>query len=259
MANVKRVPTQFVISAFVTEDAVDEVEKAVMDLEFESKQVLCTNMAVVKKDIAGKMSIKEMGSPSALKRDKRVGSLVGGLALMMIGKAGAIMGQSKGGAISTYGADHVQGMEKERLQELGDALPPGCSAIVLVFDEVFVDKEKGEAFLAEFKASTDTLLGDMSAKISESLKKGSNITYQIAIDEEGVTATRAIIGKDAANISEILLTPDVATIHRKVITPDMYASTRAAMTSSLCMYTTRTITDDEMQIEAGIVRDSSPK
>jgi uncharacterized membrane protein len=258
MANVKRVPTQFLISAFTKEDTVDEIEKAVMDMEFESKQVLCTNMAVVKKDIAGKMSIKEMGSPSALKRDKRVGSLVGGLALMMIGKAGTQIGQSKGGAISTVAAENVQGMDKEKLHELGDALLPGCSAIVLVFDEVFIDKERGEAFLAEYKASTETLIGDISAKIAESLKKGCNITYQIAIDEDGVTATREIVGESAANFTEVLLTGDgTAAIHRRVISPELYASTRAAMTSSLCMYTTRTITEDELQIEAGII-DSSP-
>jgi uncharacterized membrane protein len=258
MANVKRVPTQFVISAFTKEDTVDDIEKAVMDMEFESKQVLCTNMAVVKKDIAGKLSIKEMGSPSALQRhDKRVGSLVGGLALMMMGQAGSLEGQKKGGAISTVAAENVQGMDKEKLHELGDALLPGCSAIVLVFDEVFIDKEKGEAFLAEYKASTETLVGDIAAKVHESLKKGCNITYQIAIDEDGVTATREIIGENAANFTEILLTPDAAAIHRRVISPELYASTRAAMTGSLCMYTTRTITEDEMQIEAGIVHDTS--
>ena len=251
--NAKRVPTQFVVSAFTKEDTVDEIEKVVMDAEFESKQVLCTNMAVAKKDIAGKIQIKEMGSPGSLKRDKRVGSLVGGLALMLAGPSGLLTGEKKGGAISSYGAEHVQGMDKDKLKMLGDALEPGCSAIVLVFDEVFVDLQEGQAFLEQYRASQESLVQEMSAKISEALKAGNNITYQIVLDDEGMTATREIVGPKAADFSEILLTPDAAAVHKRHITPELYASTRAAMTSSMCLYTAREITDDEMQIESGAV------
>ena len=37
----KRIPTQFIVAAFTTEDAVDKVEREIMDMEFEAKQV-CT-------------------------------------------------------------------------------------------------------------------------------------------------------------------------------------------------------------------------
>jgi uncharacterized membrane protein len=262
----KRIPTQFIVSAFTREDGVDQVEKDIMDAEWESKTVLCTNMAVVKKDIAGKVQVKEMGNPNALK-GKPVGHLVGGFALLLLGDEGVKAGAAKRGSISSYGVSHVEGMDKDRLAKVADALPPGSSACIVVFDEVFVDCQDGKEFLTKYKASTDGSFDDMATQISESLSAGNNISYHFVIDENGVTETRKIAGADAANVQEILLKPggvmlfdetDVrasgTVVQRtKVITPELYTSTRTAMRQSTVEYETRTLIDDIMETEAGVM------
>lgn len=262
----KRIPTQFVVAAYTTEAAVDDVQKEIMDAEFESKQVLCTNMAIVKKDIAGKLNICELGNPEAL-HGKPVGGhkLLGGLSLLVLGHA-APKAAGLGASISKYGAAHVEGMDKKTLGKIGTALKPGTSAAILVFDEVFVDTAADADFLKDYKRSTDEIALEMANKIEESLKAGQNILYHFAIDETGVAMSREIEGADAASISDILITPlgvvektvdvrasgTVATRNR-IITPDLYASTRAAMTQSTVAYTAREITDDSVEVEAGIV------
>ena len=262
----KRIPTQFVVAAFTTEDAVDKVEREIMDAEFESKQVLCTNMAVAKKDIAGKLQIKEMGNPAAL-HGKPVGGqkLLGGFSLLLLGK-GTEKAADLGGSISKYGAANVEGMDKDRLGKIGAALLPGTSAAILVFDEVFVDVAEDKDFLKDYKTSTDAISDEMVAKIEESLKAGKDITYHFAVDELGVAMTREIEGAGASSIADVLITPigvvtknvDVRAsgtmaTRTRLITPDLYASTRAAMTKSTVAYTARAITEDTVEIEAGMV------
>jgi len=157
-------------------------------------------------------------------------------------------------------------MDKETLGKVGAALKPGTSAMILVFDEVFVDVAEDADFLKDYKASTDSIATKMAAKIEESLKAGKDITYHFAIDENGVAMSREIEGAGAASISEILITPlgvvtenvDVrasgtAAARTRVITPDLYSSTRAAMTKSTVAYTARAITEDTVEIEAGMV------
>lgn len=262
----KRIPTQFVVSAFTKEDDVDQVEKEIMDAEWESKRVLCTNMAVVKKDIAGKVQVKEMGNPNALK-GKPVGRLVGGFALLLLGDEGVKAGAAKRGSISSYGVSHVEGMDKDRLAKVADALPPGSSACIIVFDEVFVDCQDGKEFLTNYKASTDAIFEDVATQISESLSAGKNISYHFVIDENGVTETREIVGADAANVKEIVLKPGgIMTLnetdlrasgtvvqHNKVITPELYSSTRIAMRQSMVEYEARTLIDDIEETEAGVM------
>lgn len=263
----KRIPTQFVVAAFTTEDAVDKVEREIMDAEFESRQVLCTNMAVVKKDVAGRLKIKEMGNPEALHGKLPAGGqkLLGGLSLLLLGKK-TQKAARLGGSISQYGASNVQGMDKDKLGKIGAALMPGTSAMILVFDEVLVDVVQSADFLHDYKAGTDAMATDIAGKIEESLQAGKDVTYHFVIDEAGVSMTRRIEGTDATSISNVVMTPlgivdkqvDVRAsgtlaTRTRVITPDLYASTRAAMTKSTVAYTAREITDDTLEIEAGMV------
>lgn len=261
----KRIATQFIVAAFTTEDAVDLVEKEIMDMEFEAKQVLCTNMAIAKCDIAGKIKIKEMGNPSSLhSKPEGVQKLLGGLSLLLNGKGSAKAAQL-GGSISQYGASHVQGMDKARLEQIAAALKPGTSAAILVFDEVLVDTAANVEFLKDYKESTESIANQVAAKIDQALHEGKNINFHFCVDENGVAMSREIEGTDGSvSVADTLLTPmgfiakevdvrasgTVATRER-ILTPDLYSSTRAAMRGSLVSYTAREITQDHVQIDAG--------
>jgi uncharacterized membrane protein len=198
----KRIATQLIVAAFNSEEGVDDVEKEIMDQEFESKQILCTNMAVAKRDIAGKITIKEMGNPSALQgKPNRAKNILGGLSLLLSGSKGTAKAANLGGSFSAYGATQLQGMNKNSLEKIGAALKPGSSAIILVFDEVLVETtDTNAAFLQEYQEATDEIASDVAAKIDDALNKGQNVTFHFCIDENGVAMTREVKGADSVSM-----------------------------------------------------------
>jgi hypothetical protein len=86
----------------------------------------------------------------------------------------------------------VEGMEKSKLKTLGSSLEPGTSAIVAVFGEVVVKKSKHKAMLKEVKEGTDEIVKMMGEEISQSLKDGNDIAYVLAVDEDGIMATKMV-------------------------------------------------------------------
>ena len=81
------------------------------------KQVLVTNMAIAKRDIAGITTIREMGNPSALQgKHNRAKSIIGGLTLLLGGSKTTAKAANLGGSFSMYGATQLQGMNKVRSQ-----------------------------------------------------------------------------------------------------------------------------------------------
>lgn len=266
----KRIPLQLVIAAFQSEEAADGVEKAIAEAEFDSKQAIVTNMAVAKKDASGAMTVKELGHPSALQAAKAgglVGGLLGGASMILLGPLGIAAGASAGGAtgaaLAHYGASQIEGMDKDKLAKFGNALEPGCSGAVLVFDEVIVSQADYQQAMTEYKESTDALLEQMSAKISENLKAGNAIAYHLAFGEDGMVGHRMIVGPDAAKIAEIVLTPEglaaaeVSSTETSIrvnaaeVTPEGMAAARARLTSSVCAYEVAVATEDAAVYEAG--------
>lgn len=262
----KRIPTQFIVAAYPSEHEVDKVEQEIMNMEFEAKQVLCTNIAVAKCDVAGRISIKEMGNASAIQKKPGAGKILGNLALLFTGK-GTSKAAALGGSFSQYGASHIQGMDKQSLEKIAAALKKGTSAAILVFDEVLLDTEANVDFLREYKESTDSIVNEVAAKIDEALHAGKQITFHFCIDENGVAMTKEILGDDGMGVTDALLTPmgfiskevDVRAsgtlrTRERIITPDLYSSTRASLRGSTVAYTARAITEDTAEIEAGVFK-----
>lgn len=267
----KRLATQVVIAAFQDEEAVDRIEKMVCDAEWDSKQIICTNMAKAKKDVAGQMTVKELGKPSDAKAAAAggtIGGLLGGLSLFLLGPAGAAAGAAAGGAtgaaIAGYANHQVEGLDKDKLNKLGSALKPGTSAIVLVFDEVLVSKAEYEKELEIFKESTDALVDIIASKIKENLEAGNDIAFQVAIAEDGMAASRFVVGEEAVNIRNLVLTPEsvsaaemtatekgVAT-EAVIATPEEVVTARTVLTSSICAYEVTAVTEDAAVYEAGV-------
>lgn len=184
----KRLPTQCIIAAFADGDAVDSIEKLVTDVEFETHQIICTNMAVAKKDAAGKLQIRELGNPKSLesnvKKSATVEGLIRGMGLMLLGETGAKKAieadeSAKGAALARLSLRKIQGFEKERLHKIGNALGRGNAAIILVFDEILVSKDRYDGL--GFTEAADDLVDDIAAGIEKELKAGNDIAYHITI------------------------------------------------------------------------------
>lgn len=268
----KRIPLQIFVGAFRDEDAVDAIEKVISGDEWESNKIVCTNLAIAKKDYDGKMKVKELGHLSSLQGAAAggvIGGLIGGLSMLLLGPVGVMAGASAGGtagaALAGYGASKIEGMDKDKLNKFGNALEPGSSGIVLVFDEVVVNKaDFDEEEIAAYKESTDALVELMSEKISDNLKKGNSIAYHLVFSEDGLEGIRTICGPEALQIAKIVLTPegfvgaqatatDTSLNFRALgVTPDAMAAGHARLTSSVCVYEVAAVEGDKAVHEAGV-------
>ena len=277
----KRLPTQMVIAAYTAEDTVDKIETAFTSLEGELHMIVCTNMAIAKKDIANKLQIKELGNPHALetnvKKSITVEHLIQSMGLMLLGESGANKGieadkkskkdeKMSAAALARLSLRKVEGFDKARLHKIGNALGPGNSAIILVFDEIVIAKDRYDGL--GFAESTDDLVDNIAAKITEELKKGNDVAYHIMIGEDGFTSSRAIVGDDATNIHDIIMTQDGTLVSNEVdtakggtevatettvITKDTVTTARTALTKSVVAYEVMAIDEDGLDYEAGMV------
>jgi len=108
----------------------------------------------------------------------------------------------------------VEGMDKERLKTLASSLEPKTSAVVAYFGEVIVDRGDFEKEAWElYKEGADALVAQMGAQIAENLKKGNEIAYLIALDEEGLIATKMTVSTDGiVDLKGMPLTTDIAQV-----------------------------------------------
>lgn len=224
-------------------------------------------MAKARKDVAGKMTVKELGNPSALAHAAvggAIGSVIGSLGLFLLGPAAITVGGATGAALAGYAASQVEGMDKDKLEKIGAALKPGSSAIILVFDETVVSKADYERELEVYKESTDLLVEKMASKIKENLAQGNDVAFHICMDQDGIAATRVVVGDEAVNVRKLVLsseglaaaeltaTEEGAAVEAVVATPEQVTQARALLKSSICAYEVATVTEDEAVYEAGV-------
>ena len=266
---IKRIPTQIYIGAFQGEEKAREIEKLVTDQEFDSHQVICTNMAVASRDIAGKTKIRELGNPKAMEMavsTAMLGGLLGSMSRLMIGESAEVKAAWELATAAAKGEDQkasrptsvlakaatkkIKGMDKERLDKLGKALKPGTSAIVLMFDEVLVTGSDYETKMKHHKQESDSLTEIVTHKIEKYLDQGKDIAFHILMDTDGsIQATRIIEGSDAVQVRDIVVGHDsfamnqaTATASGKLqtdrieVTPDRAMEARTLLTSSLVAY-----------------------
>lgn len=99
---IKLLPTQVVIAAYTKLDAADQAAKALKA----SREVICKNIAVIRKTDEGKLKINEMGKIRK-RHGAAVGALVAGTSVLLLGPitvaAGAV-GGALAGATAALGA-----------------------------------------------------------------------------------------------------------------------------------------------------------
>lgn len=102
MQKIKLLPTQVVIAAYTKLDTADEAANALKA----SREVICKNIAVIRKDDDGKLKITEMGKIRK-RHGAAVGALVAGTSVLLLGPitvaAGAV-GGALAGATAAFGA-----------------------------------------------------------------------------------------------------------------------------------------------------------
>jgi uncharacterized membrane protein len=230
-----KVPVQLVVAAYHDEDAADQIAGAIKQAKHD-RQLNYKNIAVIRKNEEGKVKIKETGDMGG-GVGASVGAVVGGALGLFAGPAGLVAGAAAGAAIGGAGAAlHDAGIPDERLDEIGDVLGPGNSAIIAIFDEVRVDK----ATMKEIDQGAAETVEALAADIGATLEAGQDVAYAMAITQDGVAARREAVGEDAANISAILVTEEGVVAGTAVATEEGVA------------YEVAAATEDEVAYEAGV-------
>ncbi len=282
---IKRIPTQMFIGAYQGEETAGSLERLVTDEEFDSAGIICTNMAVASRDIAGKTHIRELGNPAAMEEavsSAMLGGLLGSMSRLMIGSDDVVAraakqiqkspsadkpGRRSSALIKAATKEVMPGMDKDRLAKLGAALKPGSSVIVLIFDEVLVKQSDYESKMQGHQDGTDAIAEVVITKIQENLAKGSDIAFHITFENGQISATRTIQGPDAIQVRDIVLSQDSLAVEQVtatdkslatntlLVTPDAVATARTLLTSSLVAYEVSLENEDGFIYEKGAVHE----
>ena len=230
---IKRLATQVFVGAYQGVTAASDIERLITNEEWDAKEIICTNMAIATKDIAGRTKIRELGNPAALEAAASgaiLGGLIGGMSQLMLGasKRPSVLVQAQNPSLyeeekmvvaskrpsilATVASHNIEGMDKTRLQKIGTALIPGSSAIICVFDEVLIKQSDYDANMQDHHEEMSDLTDHVVNKITENLRDGNDVAFHIVVDEStgDLSWTRTVIGDEAIQVRDIVLSHDGA-------------------------------------------------
>eukprot|EP00536_Pseudo-nitzschia_multiseries_P016199 jgi/Psemu1/292419/fgenesh1_pg.1044_\ len=225
---IRRVPTHIFIGAYRGVETAGQVERVIADRECDLGSVICTNLAICTRDIAGQKRLREMNNPTVLESAASgaiLGGLVGSMSKLMTGashrpsileiandesvpdRTKALAASQRPSIITRVARHHIEGMDQTRLEKIGDALIPGSSAIICVFDEVLVTQDVYDGVqLENYHRDMDELTEHVVKTVSERLKGGTDVAFHAMVDEESgdVWWKPAVIGEGAVQVGDIL-------------------------------------------------------
>ena len=131
-------PVEVFVAAFDNEKQAGEALKDFRTMHREGSIDLI-DAAVIVRGADGKVSFEETADPSGKKWAKR-GAIAGGLVGLIFPPsiiAGAVVGGAGGGV---WGKIRDKGFKDEDLKAVGESLPPGSSAIIVIAEDHVVER-----------------------------------------------------------------------------------------------------------------------
>ena len=190
------------IAAFNTEDAGDQALKAMKQAKKEG-QFYYEAAAVIKKEADGDVHYHETGDMSTGK-GAGIGALIGGVVGILGGPVGIALGAGAGAAVGGIAAHGDAGFRDSSLEQIGTALRPGSSAVMVI---------TSKAFLKEFrKQVSDADVWPMVRAIGESIAQaqaeGKDMLFGIVLTEEGVAVKRLAFDENTAEVFGLIATDE---------------------------------------------------
>ena len=218
------------VAAFVDELAAEDALKRMKEAK-KSGEFYFDDAAVLRSDAKGKVHIKETGDMSTGK-GAGIGALIGGV----IGLLGGPVGVIAGGAVGALAAHGDAGFDNKSLKEIGAALVPGSSAVVVTTSKKFVEEVRKQ----EEKGETLARAKDIASDIREHLQARQDVLYSLVITEAGVAA------------SQVVSSPSELAVFGIVASESGVVAGQAVATGEGAAYEVVAATDDEAAYEAGI-------
>lgn len=210
------------VAAYVDELAADQNLEALKQAK-KSGDFYYDDAAVIRSDAKGKVHIKETGDMSAGK-GAGVGALIGGVVGLLAGPVG--VAAAAGAAIGAIAAHHDAGFGKDSLKEIGSALPPGSSALVVTTSKEFVEAVRKEAPVD----ARLSFASDIAREINERLTARQDILMAMVLTEDGVAATEVVSSPSGLAVFGIAASDEGVVAFAGVVTEEGAAMVEAAAT-----------------------------
>jgi uncharacterized membrane protein len=225
------------IASFHGEDAGDQALKAMKEAK-KAGQFYYEAAAVIKKEADGDVHYHENGDMSTGK-GAGIGALIGGVVGILGGPAGIALGAGAGAAIGGLATHGDAGFRDSSLDQIGAALPPGSSAVMVI-----TSKE----FLKEFRKQVNEsdiypMLQAIGASIADAQTRGKDTLLGFVLTEEGVAVQHLAYDESTAEIFGL------------VATAEGVAAGEAYADESGVIYQAGVATDEGAAVEAGAITD----
>lgn len=246
----RRIPTQIVVAAFSDSSKADAAAELLRDAAA-AGIIYFRNLAVIRKYVNGSVVIHEFGDMK-IGYAATVGMFIGGMSLLLLGPAGVLAegaaGALLGGAAQAM-LDNIDNQESEstldkhRLEEVGEILTRGSSALVCVFEDVRVNKGRTKDVKLKLKTQ-DAVLLNLEEKMRRALYAGKDVAFAITIDRERISAVRMVYKKKAMDIKGMMVTKKGRSVGRAHATGEGVSYQVAETTPTGSSYKTGTVTYD---------------
>ena len=200
---MSEVPIQLIVAAFQDEKAADN---ALKELKSAQKQHLIDiqDAAVIRRVEMNKLNIKETADPGGGK-GAAAGGAIGAVIGLIGGPAGVVVGAAVGAAVGGVTAKVIDsGIPDDRLEQIGEGLKPGTSAIVAIIEHRWV--EDVEKQMAE--AGADVLTEALRDDIAKQLEAGKDVAFTAVAAEGGIATERVAVGEDEADVERLVVTDE---------------------------------------------------
>ena len=206
------VPIQIVVAAFRDEAGADGALRQLREVQAQGL-IKIDDAAVLRRDAKDKLHISESADMGGGK-----GAVVGGVTGAVLGLlAGPVgWGVGIGALVGGLAAKlHDAGFPKERLEQLGQALRPGTSALVAVMEHTWVRQVEQELE----KRGADMVTESLRQDIASQLEAGRDVAYSALSAAGALSAERVVMGEGHAEVDRIVATDqgmyaEAATIDR---------------------------------------------
>ncbi len=182
------------IAAFQTEDAGDKALKAMKKAK-KGGQFYYEAAAVIKKEADGDVHYHETGDMSTGK-GAGIGAIVGGVIGILGGPVGIGLGAAAGAGIGAIAAHGDAGFRDSSLDQIGAALRPGSSALMVITSKKFLHEFRKQVSDADLYP----MMQAIGSTIADAQLNGQDMVLGIVLTEEGVAVQRMAADETTAEI-----------------------------------------------------------
>ena len=190
------------IVAFTQEDAAEKALKAMKKAKKQG-QFYYEAAAVIKKEEDGDIHYHETGDMSTGK-GAGIGALIGGVIGILGGPLGIALGAGAGAGVGALAAHGDAGFRDSSLQQIGVALRPGSSAVMVITSKKFLHEFRKAVSDAELYP----LMQAVGASIADAQLQGKEMLLGFVMTEEGFAVKRLAFDDVTAEVFGLVATEE---------------------------------------------------